>query len=372
MLKINKFWFRTTCVGCAFSVVFFATNASALVLIQDASVAFGTDFDSNPQMTDDKQSLQRYFITPRYSISAYDNQDRWYSNASLRIQRSSDKQLAVDREDPTINIGWEREQDKGRLSVFTSYVKNSTRITEFDGTGLVVSDGASVTRSIGANWQRFITDKINFTLGGQYLKTDFSGGGNFTNFSTKSLNSSINYALSDRINPYVQVGYTEFNTDTVGSEVTKSQSYLAGANFVITPRLNINAGYGITHISAIGNGKNINSGLSYLGERYQLRGAVARSVSPSAIGRFQESDRLTLAYGYDLSEKSRLGADFTWRINNTLNSVRTKQLTSFYARDLSDYWQMRLSLQFRELESDNVNTNGETLGLSLTYNTPEF
>lgn len=372
MLQVYKFW-QGLFKGClTFCILLFVTQANALVIIQDASIGFGTDLDSNPTMSENKQSIWRYSATPKYNINAYDNLNKWYSNISLRLQRSSDKKVAVDREDPTIILGWERENDKGRFTLFANYNKDSTRFTEFDGTGLVVDDGSSIKRTLGANWQHFLTERVNLTLGGQYLKTDFTGGGDFTDYETKSINSSLSYTWSEKISPFFQFSHTEFDTDRVGSKVTKSQSYLIGANFIVSPRFNLNAGYGITHVSTSGNGENANASFNYFGERYQLRGALSRTVSPSSIGNFQESDRLSLGYGYDLTDKSRFGTDFTWRINNTLNNVKTKQLNSFYARDLSEFWQMRVLLQLRNLESNNRNANGETVGVSLTYNTPEF
>ena len=349
-----------------------SSHAEALVLLQQASVPMGIEYDTNPRMSStDKRSIWRYIATPRYSIATVADRNRWYSEVSLRLERSSDKKLSIDREDPNVVVGWERDSERDRFSLIGRYNKSSTRITEFDETGLVVNDASSSTRSVAANWSRLLTERLNFSLGGQYLKTSYSGG-NFTGYSTKSLNSTLTYDFNERVKPFIQVALTDFNPDGQVRRNTKSQNYLVGAHVDISSKFNVSASAGINHLSTAGNGRIANTSFNYLGERYSLRGSLERSVSASSIGNFQESDRLSLGYNYDLSDRSRLGADFSWRKNNSLNDSETKQLSGFYSRDLTEFWQMKLLLQTRNLKSANRSANGNVAGITFTYNIPEF
>ena len=349
-----------------------SSHAEALVVLQEASVPISVEYDTNPVMSStDKRSIWRYTATPRYSIATVADRNRWYSEVSLRLERSSDKKLSVDREDPNVVVGWERDSERDRFSLIGKYNKANTRITEFDETGLVVNDASSSTRSVAANWSRLLTERLNFSLSGQYLKTSYSGG-NFTDYSTKSLNSTLIYEWSERVRPFIQVGLTDFNSDGQGRRNTKSQNYLVGAHVDISPKFNVSASAGINHLSTAGNGRIANTNFNYLGERYSLRGSLERSVSASSIGNFQESDRLSLGYNYDLSDRSRLGADFSWRKNNSLNDSEIKQLSGFYSRDLTEFWQMNLLLQTRNLKSANRSANGNVAGITFTYNIPEF
>ena len=355
-----------------FSIMVISTHAEALVVLQQASVPMGVEYDTNPRMSSiEKQSIWRYTATPRYSVATVVDRNRWYSDVSLRLERSSDKKLSVDREDPNVVVGWERDTERDRFSLIGRYNKTSTRITEFDGTGLIVNDASSSTRSVAANWSRLLTERLNFSLGGQYLKTSYSGG-NFTDYSTKSLNSTLTYDFNERVKPFIQVALTDFNPDGQGRRNTKSQNYLVGAHVDISSKFNVRASAGINHLSTAGNGRIANTSFNYLGERYSLRGSLERSVSASSIGNFQESDRLSLGYNYDLSDRSRLGADFSWRKNNSLNDSETKQLSGFYSRDLTEFWQMKLLLQTRNLKSANRSANGNVAGITFTYNIPEF
>ena len=349
-----------------------STHAEALVVLQQASIPMGVEFDTNPRMSStNKQSIWRYIATPRYSVAAVSDQNRWYSDVSLRLERSSNKNLSVDREDPSVVVGWQRDSERDRFSLIGRYNKASTRFTEFDETGLVNNNASSTTRSVGANWSRSLTERLNFSLGGQYLKTSYSGG-SFTGYSTKSLNSTLTYDFNERVRPFIQLGLTDFNPDGQGRSNTKSQNYLVGAHVDISPRLNVSAAAGLNHLSTAGTGRVANANFNYLGERYSFRGAIERSVSASSIGNFQEADKLSLGYNYDLSDKSRLGSDFSWRRNKSLNDSETKQLSAFYSRDLTESWQMKLLLQTRKIKNTNRTASGNVAGITLTYNIPEF
>lgn len=349
-----------------------SSHAEALVVLQQVSVPMGVEYDTNPRMSStDKQSIWRYIATPRYSIATVADRNRWYSDVSLRLERSSDKKISSDREDPNVVVGWERESERDRFSLIGRYNKASTRVSEFDETGLVVNDASSSTRTVDANWSRSLTEKLNFSLGGQYLKTSYSGG-NFTDFSTKSLDTVLMYEWNERVRPIIQVGLTDFKADGQERGNIKSQNYLVGVHVDVNPQLNISANAGINHVSTAGNARIANTNFNYLGERYSLRGSLERSVSASSIGNFQESDRLSLGYNYDLSDRSRLGVDFSWRKNNSLNDSETKQLSGFYSRDLTEFWQMKLLLQTKNLKSANRIANGNVAGITFTYNIPEF
>lgn len=354
------------------SLTFFSMHATALVLLQQAYVSAGSEYDSNARLSDkDKQSVWRYTAAPRYTVSVVDDNNRWYTDAGLRVQRSSNKTISQDRNDPNVTAGWEREFERGNFSLVGHYAKDTTRFTEFDGTGILDKDGTSTTKSIGANWSYLLTERLNFSVGGQYLNTVYSGG-NFTNYVTKSANSTLSYDWNELISPFVQVSFTDFKPDGFGRVATQSQSYSGGANVVLSPRFNFNASVGVNHTTPAGNGWIANSSANYIGERYTVHGTLGRNVSASSIGSFQESDRLLVGYNYDLSEISRLGADFSWRKNKSLNDSETKQISGSYSRDLSDNWKMKLSLQIKNLKNTNQSASANVLGITFTYNTPEF
>ena len=363
---------------CLFiSGLFFSVNANAIIILQNASVSSGIDFDNNVNMSNNPQSVWRYSLVPSYSISGINELNRWFSSLSLNIQRSSDKNLSIDREDPSLALGWSKEFERGNLTLNGSYVRASTRVTQLQESGLVANDASSISKSISINFTRILTERLNWSLGGALTKSTFTGGSGFTGFNSKSLTSTLNYDYSEKLRPFVNLGYSTYDSAESPQNIQNtqnsqnSQTFTIGTIYNINPRLVSNFSAGYTKLST-GVGKVGNINLSYSGDNYQFTSAYSRSVTPSSIGGFQNADSISLSYSYSLSERDSLGAGFNWRKNNSLNDIESKQITAFYSRILTEFWQMRLSLQARDIKSIEQSANGEMLGISLIYNTPNF
>ena len=377
MLNLNKNTKKTVIrqVCTLFGFAILAVDANALVILQNASVSNSIDYDNNVSMSKNAQSVWRYNLVPNYSISAVSDLNRWYSNASVNVQRSTDKNLSIDRQDPTVTIGWDRELVRGKFSLSADYSRASTRITEFQNSGLVSNDGSSINKAININWSRALSERLVWSLGGSAVQSTFSGGGSLSSYKSKSLTSNLSYELNDRLKPFINLAYTTYDSQDsqqgLEQGTQNSRAYTGGFSYQINPILSTSFSAGITRLSS-GVGKVGEMSFSYVGEQTRLSGAYSRNVTPSGIGGFQNADNISLDYAYSMSEKSDVGTSFNWRKNNSLNDVESKQLSVFYSLSLTEYWLMRFSIQTREIKSTNQSVNGEILGISLIYNTPEF
>ena len=361
------------------SLVIFTANAEAQVVLQQMTVPLSVEYDTNPRFSDnDKQSIWRYTAVPTYSISAVEDKNRWYSNIGFRIQRSSDKNISIDREDPNLLVGWNRQGERDEFNLLASYNENSTRNTELTTTGLINSDITATTKSIAADWSRLLTEKLNFTLGGELLKTSYDGAG-FTGYITKSINSSLSYQTTEKLITFLNIGYVRYNSDsqnTLGLQSSRNyenaQNYLGGLTYVVNPQLDFTVAAGRNHTTSAGFANIGKVSFNYQAERHLIRGELERSVAATGIGNFQESDRLNLAYSYDLNDKSTIGTAYSLQKNNSLNSNEITYLNGFYSRDLSDRWSMKVSLDYRKLKYTSRSVSGEIAGLTFIYTTPEF
>jgi len=343
----------------------------ALVVLQQASLPIDTQYDTNPRLTAKKQSIWRYSVTPTYSIAAVEDQDRWYTNASLRVQRTSDKNLIADREDPNVDIGWQRELERGNFSLLAHYDKRSSLLTEFERTGLVDVDGSAINKSISANWSRLLTERMNLSVSTQYLKTTYDGSG-FFDSTTKNLSSTLSYDWSETISPFVQFSYTDFKPEGAGALSNKSKNLLLGSKFLINPNWTFSPSAGVNKVSTFGSGWVSNNNLSYIGEKSNFEGSLSRSVSPSGLGSFQKTDSLNLSYTYALSDISKWGASYGVVKSKSLLDFESTRFSTWYSYDLTALWQMRLLLETRNQKNVNLEADGEIIGLTFTYNTPEF
>ena len=352
--------------------LFNSAPANALVLLQQVSVLTGVDYDTNPTLaTSNEVAIWRYTAAPKYTASLVDDRNRWFATAGLNLQRSSNKAISENRQDPSISAGWQHEYEKGFYNLTVDYTKASSRLNEFTTTGIVDKDGSATSKSISASWSRLLTERLNLSLAGQYLQIDYTGSG-FTNYNTKSLNSSLSYQLNEKLNPFLQVAISDLSSEGGGSQSRISQSYLVGTTAQINPNLDMSASLGLNHQQASGNGWVANSTLTYLGEKYNLQGTLSRNVTASGLGQFQETDNISLRYSYDLSDKSRAGTDFNWSSNASTGGNETRQLGGWYTKELSDLWQFKLSLNLKELKNNTQSANSSIFGIRLIYNTLDF
>ena len=364
---------------CTLSIILFATHTEARVVLQQFSVPLSVEYDTNPTFSNtNKQSIWRYTAVPSYTISAVEDANRLYSNIGFRIQRSSNKNVNIDREDPNLTVGWVRQDERDEFKLTANYSENSTRNTELRTTGLINSDVTATSKSIAADWSRLLTERLNFTLGGELLKSSYNSP-SFTGYITKSIDSALSYQATEKLITFVNIGYVHYSNgsqNNLGLQASQnsqnSQNYVGGITYVVNPQLDFTVAAGRNYITSSGFANIAKASLNYQAERHLMRGELERSVAATGIGNFQESDRLNLTYSYDLNDKSAVGAGFSLQRNNSLNSNETTYLNGFYTRDLSDRWVMRASIDVRKIKDTSRSVSGEIAGLTFIYTTPEF
>ena len=361
-----------------------ATSANALIILQQASATSGVEFDTNPVLSQNNaESIWRYTFNPRYSLSAVDERNRFFSNAGLNVVRTTNKNITADRQDPNLSLGWDRELERGRFSVVGVYNRTSSRFREFRNTGFVDNDGTSISKSLSAIWNHAISEKLDYSLGGNLTKNINSGTIILAPETLrKTVNSTLTYAFNEYVSPFVQFSYTKFNPNGIGNIASNSKNYIAGLRYAINSQLSVSGSTGVTDISTGGRGKLINVNVDYLGERYSANVTAGRNSSPSDIGQFQESDSIAANYNYLVSDKSSVGADFSISKNNAsvsnanINGAnienKNARFGGYYARELTPLLQMRVSVSAQQNKFGNQKANGEIVGLFFTYNTTEF
>lgn len=363
-----------SCITCLFSPV----AANAFIVLQQASLPASVEYDSNPTMLEkDERSVWRYTLTPNYRITASDEVSSWFLDAGLRFQRSSNPDISIDREDPTIKVGWKHEFERGGLSANASFSQTSTRITEFDetGTGLVQKDGTSRTKSFNVNGYRLLSERWTASGGLDYREQNFSGS-DLNNYSSRGLSLGVTYLYNEKISPSLNYSLNDSKSDVGGSGSRTSQNLTLGVSWVLSPQLSSNFAFGVNKTSPGGNGWIGNAGLSYDGNRHHYTATYARSVNATGAGgvsSFLESDRITLKYVFDLSDKSTLSSEYSYSRNNSnANDAETQRVSGSYSRQLTENLDLKLTLQRKELRSSSRSSEADVAAISLSYRWPEF
>ncbi len=377
--------------------------AEALILLQQASAPINVDYDTNLNLRQQKEGVWRYTTIPTYSLAVLNEKNRWFTNLSMTLQRSSDKNISNDREDPSLRVGWERELERGNFSLSAGYVKSSSRFTQFNTNALTDVDGTSVNKSLAANYSYALTQRLNLALGAGYSTTTFTDS-SFVNSTTKSYNGSISYELNEKVSPFIRLSFTDFQPESSSSQPniltpftqfnqfngfsqsSKSKNILVGSTILLSPNWTFAPSVGVNSISSSGNqstaGNNASTSgsgfiadasLSHVGLKSNFQANLARSVSPGGLGSFQETDTFGLTYSYNLTDKSSWGTNFNMsKSQQNLFDSETTQINGFYTEELTSNWQMRFVAGHRTIKQNNFSANNTNLGLSLIYNIPEF
>jgi hypothetical protein len=375
-------------LACA---LLFSIPAQALVILQQASLPINVDYDTNLNLLQQKQGVWRYTTIPKYSVEAVDDKNRWFSNLALTLQRSSNKNLSVDREDPSLNLGWVRELEKGAFSVTAGYDKRSSRFAQFNTNALLDVDGTSVSKTLAANFTHSLTERLRFSLGANYSKTTYTDS-SFVSSTSKTINSTVSYDLNEKMSPFVQLSFTDFKPDGNLSQPSTSKNFLIGSTILITPRWTFSPSLGVNSTSTSGtnNGLGFNGGglggfgsnegsgwisnntLSYLSEKSTFQASLSRSVVPGGLGNLQKTDTIGLVYSRQLTEVSTTGISFNVGKSQSDFDSETVQLSGFYSHDLSPDWQMRFVAGHRSQKQNAFSANNNNVGISLIYNIPQF
>lgn len=354
----------------------FSIHASAgITLEQQVGISAGVDYQDNPRLSRDGGNAWIYSLTPTYAISALDGRNNWYANGQVNVERSSDKIVSDDRVDPTAEIGWKREfENDAKAGISLGYRKTPLRNRQFLVTGNVQVDGDAVSRVANANFSRPLSERLNLALNAAYERNTFTypstTTANQVPNSFRSFNAELAYKWSEMFAPYARVGLNDYRAN---SQI-KYQNLLGGVVVTTSPQLNFDINTGVTHFSGSQPDKWIGSfKANYSGEKYKLSGALARSASPTDRGPVDVVDSATATYTYDLSEVNHMGVGLFFAKNRSSIPSKTEQLSIFYLRDLSQYWQLDAHASGRALQ-DNVQgaVHGSNVGLSLIYRTSKF
>lgn len=347
-------------------------SAAAIEVTKDFYLPTAVDFDTNIRMSSkDEKEILRFTLNPRVKLVASDELNTYSFDTSLFMAKSSDENVSENRNDPTSDLGWARSFERGDFSVLAHYNKASIRTSELTSSGAVFSDESSINKSLNANLNYLLNDRYTIGTGIGYQKQNYTGAG-LSNYNTKNLSFKLTHLYSEKVTPFYQYSMSDFKDEDRGRK-SISKNFSAGINYYVNPKLNLMVSAGVNHVNSVGNSWIGSSTAQYgIDDNSAMTAALSRSVSASGLGGFQKSDSFSLGYTRDLTQKDRLGVNYVWDINRSINDSRFMQLSGWYARDLSADWSLRLTAQQRNLKSTNQSADGSQIGLSIVYNQLNF
>lgn len=345
---------------------------------QSISLPATLEHDSNlPLSTRSKQGVSRLIVVPAYSLVGTYGIDEFKAGLGLRVERSSDQRISIDREDPNLLFGWRRLTETGEFGLTTTYQEASSRAAELENTGGRAPDTTQKTSALKALWRSAVTELSSLAVDGDYKMVSYDDRSQ-TDYTNLLAGISWNYAWSERIDPFLRLSVSHYDPDKTTVAVAKSDYYSAtmGVKVKASEHLEWTAQGGPGRVSgrtASGTGWQGSFDMQYRGDRYELALNAGRSVTVSGNDGFAVANRIAGTFGYAIDERTSLGFSASWQDNKGDNPNTMQQLGAWASHELSPFWHARLSYQHKLRREDRQpDASGDALGVTLVYSPRSF
>ena len=354
-----------------FSVVHAASWQKAITL------PMTVEYDSNPRLdTDNQKAVTRTIIAPDYSLVGAFGRDELRLGMGLHVERSSDQSVVLNREDPSLQLGWQRESETGGFGLTARYVESSTLSSALEETGVVASDGTQKKYALAGNWHAAIGGLSTLTSDTEYASVNYDID-SLTSYDEVSTSLSWNYAWSARVEPFTRFAVSRYEPKSGTAATASSNNYspTAGVLLKITERLEGTLRAGASSGSGAESGARGQGGfeLHYIGERFDTSIDAGRSTVTSGEGGFVEITALRGAWSYVVDETSRAGIDASWQDSKGRAPNTLRQFGVWASRELSPLWVARLALTYKQRQQDGLpDASANIIGMTLIYSHPDF
>jgi hypothetical protein len=370
----------------AVTISMLVANVYAAEVTKKAVVTAGIEYDSNPSMADsNKTPVWTYSLTPQIQLDINNEVNHWFVDAAVLVQRHSNEQALIDREDPKLSAGWERTYESGLLGITADYYESSTRINELQTTGVFsTKDNTQKNKSIAAKWQQTINPSWSLLTEGGYEDINFGSSGNavvsnsLNNYTLGKISTQLSYANSEKLDTLAFIGYSQLSPEKT-YENTDLTRVDFGANYKINESLTLSPRVGVYNLSGRQSDTDWEASVEakYVLERMNYSALVSRQIHASSAGGFRKVDNLNLGLQFDMTDQVQIGAGYVlekFKKDSTLSLdwLDSQVFNVFYNRTLSDHWKTQFYASHREYDLPGSNPSGEIVGVTLAYDTLSF
>ncbi|HYN55335.1 MAG TPA: hypothetical protein VES38_11600 [Methylotenera sp.] len=356
-----------------------AQNVNAVEITKKAVIVTSAEYDSNPNLSEDEQSVWIYTLAPQFLVDVNSEFNRWFLDAKLLVQRHSNEAVLGDREDPSLTLGWDRTYESGVFGLKADYQETSSRTSELTSTGAFTNtEGTQKTKSLAGKWQHQISPRWSALTESAYSDVLFVNSGTLSGYTLSEIATKLTYAYTDRLNTNVLLGYALYKPDEIFDD-TKLSRVIFGADYQVNEGLNVAGHAGVYNLSGQQSDTGLESGVKagYTAESSYYTAELNRELVASGIGGFQKTDTFKLGYLYNRTENDRFGLDYGLSrarkdSNINIDWLSYQQLTAYYERNLSSKWLTRFSATHKELGVTGVRSRGDVIGVTFVYDTLSF
>ncbi|MBU0500818.1 MAG: porin family protein [Gammaproteobacteria bacterium] len=359
-------------------IILGAQSAMASPLQQSLSLSTGVEHESNPAMTAaNARAVSRYKLSPGYEAKWVEGADEWNATARVDVERSSDQALSIDRQDPSLGVGWIRENPRGSTTALqATYDRQSTSATETNTPGGAGSNDTRTRYGVEGDWRHEVTERVEAEVNLAHEDNSYQGAtgatSGFTNYKTTTGMASLEYLLNERNRPYVKAGASQYSPASGAS--SNLYTAVAGIKSDLSESLKFDANLGIAQTAGAADATGLNGLLSlgHEGERTKASVSYARASSASGSSGYTEADEVKASLGYELDPLTEVGADAAWTKTHSQSPLTTSSLGLWADRELLEDLSLRLGYEYKQQKTATDKAKGSVWSLSLSYDIPQL
>lgn len=291
-----------------------------------------------------------------------------------------------DSNDQRFEGSTEYTMERGDLDGYVSYIRDSTRTSEFDDTGLVGIDASRREAvQVGGSVSNLFTEKNGVTAGLDYRAVDYDAP-QLDDFDYSSGYIGWLHRWSEMTRLRLQLygswfendnnDLTDVESDTLGVQAgfdsDLSESFYTS---LLVGWATVDTDYSSPEIDDDESDTLLVQGLlRYSAERYQLTARLSSEPSPTGSGTLYARNRLDLDYVYQLTERSQFELGLTGgeqtavddRIENDRDYYQGKVGLSY---QFAEHWFIsgRYRYQFQDREQEDGDADSHEVLLSVIF-----
>lgn len=288
-----------------------------------------------------------------------------------------------------LSINYAGEKDE--LGVFATFIRDFTTQSELDETGVVVDFQQRTLRQGQVEWDHTVSERFTFNSAYTFADVTYEGGAaeDFGLFDFQvhrgSLGGTFAFAEKTEINSEGVYWHTNsdapFRSNNIGIGVGVAHEFSEHLTGSFTTQ-----GQYVSSKSEDESSKDfvwlVDGLVNKRWERTDLTGQVSRNLTPSGIGVQRETNRASLIWRHQITDRLSATVYATAILSKTIgsSSAETRTRDSFYWATLpsvswrwSERWRTDLSYTHRQRRTKGGSTAvGNIVSLQLTYNWPAF
>lgn len=348
-------------------------------LVHLGALKTAAQYDTNPLMRSDGQGggdIWIGLVQPMYR--AYwmpDARSQWQLDVELRFERSSDRQIIDDREDPTVELFWTYEGQRNAFDATASSSAIPARLVEFEETGIAGTNGTRRQDSVRGNWEHAWDPRTDVRSLVDIARTRYEGI-DLVDYTTVQLRSEAERNLTERHS--VRATARLLTLDPTPQRAANSSpgalpdsrlvSAAGGTRYSLSPLWRIDGEFGLVLSERLDREVDLNWTLraAYDRERLRLTAQLRRSTEPSGVAELLTGDALQAELSYDHSPRTSLHGRGSYRRNRSPNRNESLRLGLEHRYRLTPQWTVKSLWEYRDLEGF-VNAEGMVTTVTLEF-----